>query len=53
MLRLMWGTKTRTHGLVLLTATPMQVHPIEVFDLVEPPWPSTGMERTSLSAVLQ
>ena len=34
MLRLMLGMKTRTQGLVLLTATPMQVHPVEVFDLL-------------------
>ena len=34
MLRLMRGMKERTQGLVLLTATPMQVHPVEVFDLL-------------------
>ena len=34
LLRLMQGLKTRTQGLVLLTATPMQVHPIEVWDLL-------------------
>lgn len=34
MLRLMRGLKERTQGLVLLTATPMQVHPVEVFDLL-------------------
>ena len=34
LLRLMQGLKDRTHGLVLLTATPMQVHPIEVWDLL-------------------
>jgi hypothetical protein len=34
MLRLMRGIKERTQGLVLLTATPMQVHPVEVFDLL-------------------
>ncbi len=34
LLRLMQGLKDRTQGLVLLTATPMQVHPIEVWDLV-------------------
>ena len=30
LLRLMQGLKDRTGGLLLLTATPMQVHPIEV-----------------------
>ncbi len=34
LLRLMQGLKERTQGLVLLTATPMQVHPIEVWDLL-------------------
>ena len=34
LLRLMQGLKDRTQGLVLLTATPMQVHPIEVWDLL-------------------
>ena len=34
LLRLMLGLKDRTHGLILLTATPMQVHPIEVWDLL-------------------
>ena len=34
LLRLMRGMKERTSGLVLLTATPMQVHPVEVFDLL-------------------
>ncbi|OFW27623.1 MAG: helicase [Acidobacteria bacterium RIFCSPLOWO2_02_FULL_59_13] len=34
LLRLMQGLKTRTQGLVLMTATPMQVHPIEVWDLL-------------------
>ena len=35
LLRLMQGLKDRTQGLVLLTATPMQVHPIEVWDLLD------------------
>ena len=35
LLRLMRGLKDRTEGLVLLTATPMQVHPIEVWDLLD------------------
>ncbi len=34
LLRLMQGLKNRTRGLVLLTATPMQVHPVEVWDLL-------------------
>ena len=34
LLRLMQRLKDRTQGLVLLTATPMQVHPIEVWDLL-------------------
>lgn len=34
LLRLMRGLKDRTKGLVLLTATPMQVHPVEVWDLL-------------------
>ena len=34
LLRLMQGLKERTQGLILLTATPMQVHPIEVWDLL-------------------
>ena len=34
LLRLMHGLKDRTQGLVLLTATPMQVSPIEVWDLL-------------------
>jgi len=34
LLRLMRLLRDRTQGLVLLTATPMQVHPVEVFDLL-------------------
>lgn len=34
LLKLMQGVKNRTKGLVLLTATPMQVHPVEVWDLL-------------------
>ena len=34
LLRLMQELKERTEGLVLLTATPMQVHPVEVWDLL-------------------
>ncbi len=36
MLRLLQGISRRTQGLVLLTATPMQVHPVEVWDLLAP-----------------
>ena len=35
LLRLMQRLKDRTEGLVLLTATPMQVHPVEVWDLLQ------------------
>ena len=34
LLRLMQGLKNCTQGLVLLTATPMQVHPVELWDLL-------------------
>ena len=34
MLRLLQGIAPKTEGLVLLTATPMQVHPVEVWDLL-------------------
>ena len=34
LLRLMQGLRGKTQGLVLLTATPMQVHPVEVWDLL-------------------
>ena len=45
LLRLMQSLKERTQGLILLTATPMQVHPIEVWDLLNlldlpPEWSS-------------
>ena len=45
LLRLMQGLKDRARGLVLLTATPMQVHPVEVWDLLNllglpPEWSS-------------
>ena len=35
LLRLMRSLKERTQGLLLLTATPMQVHPIETWDLLD------------------
>ncbi|MYA60128.1 MAG: helicase [Chloroflexi bacterium] len=34
LLRLMQGLQERSRGLVLMTATPMQVHPVEVWDLL-------------------
>ena len=34
LLKLMQGLKDHTEGLILLTATPMQVHPVEVWDLL-------------------
>ena len=34
LLRLMQGLRERAPGLLLLTATPMQVHPVEVWDLL-------------------
>ncbi len=47
LLKLMRALKGRTQGLVLLTATPMQVHPIEVWDLLDllglpPEWTETA-----------
>ncbi len=47
LLRLMQGLQKKTQGLVLLTATPMQVHPIEVWDLLNllglpPQWSESG-----------
>ena len=50
LLRLMRGLKERTEGLVLLTATPMQVHPIEVWDLLDllglpPEWTAEAFLR--------
>jgi ERCC4-related helicase len=35
LLHLMQGLRGKTQGLVLLTATPLQVHPVEVFDLLD------------------
>ncbi len=34
LLELLTGLKDRTQGLLLMTATPMQVHPLEVWDLL-------------------
>ena len=46
LLTLMRGLREKTKGLVLLTATPMQMHPIEVWDLLNllglpPQWSET------------
>jgi len=35
LLKLMRDLKGRTRGMILLTATPMQVHPVEVWDLLD------------------
>ena len=50
LLRLMRGLEVRTQGLVLLTATPMQVHPVEVWDLLDllglpPEWSAEAFLR--------
>ena len=47
LLRLMRRLKDKTKGLILLTATPMQVHPVEVWDLLSllglpPEWTHTA-----------
>ncbi len=61
LLKLMKGLKDRTQGLILMTATPMQVHPVEVWDLLEllglpPEWSERafldffkGLEESGLS----
>ena len=50
MLRLMQRLRERTQGLVLLTATPMQVHPVEIWDLLNllglpDAWDAAGFVR--------
>ena len=50
LLSLMRSLKERTQGLVLLTATPMQVHPVEVWDLLNllelpPEWTADAFLR--------
>lgn len=50
LLRLLGQLKSRTEGLVLLTATPMQVHPVELWDLLSllglpPEWTPEAFER--------
>lgn len=52
LLRLLQGLEKRTEGLVLLTATPMQVHPVEVWDLLSllrmpPEWTEGAFLRFS------
>lgn len=49
-LRLMQQLRERTRGLVLLTATPMQVHPVEIWDLLNlfglpPQWDAGAFVR--------
>jgi SNF2 family DNA or RNA helicase len=50
LLALMRGLGARTQGLVLLTATPMQVHPVEIWDLLSllgmpPSWTGPAFVR--------
>ena len=50
LLRLIQKLKNRTQGLIFLTATPMQVHPIEVWDLLNllglpPEWTAKGVSQ--------
>lgn len=50
LLKLMRGLRRRTQGLLLLTATPMQVHPVEVWDLLDllgmpPEWSADSFVR--------
>jgi superfamily II DNA or RNA helicase len=50
LLQLMHGLRRRTEGMVLLTATPMQVHPTEVWDLLNllglpPEWTAPAFLR--------
>ncbi len=50
LLRLLRILKDRTQGLVLLTATPMQVHPVELWDLLQllgmpPEWTANAFEN--------
>lgn len=50
LLRLMQGLRNRTKGLILLTATPMQVSPVEVWDLLNlfglpPEWHADAFVR--------
>ena len=53
LLRLMQGLKDRTQGLVLLTATPMQVHPIEVWDLLHLLGLPAGVDRRGVPRIFR
>ena len=53
LLRLMRELKERTEGLVLLTATPMQVHPVEVWDLLNLLGLAGGVDRRCVSWLLR
>ncbi len=57
LLTLMRALKACTQGLVLLTATPMQVHPVEVWDLLDllglPPEWTAPAERRAAVAVMR
>jgi SNF2 family DNA or RNA helicase len=50
LLRLMRELRNRTEGLLLLTATPLQIHPVELWDLLSllglpPEWTPQAFER--------
>ncbi|MEO9161225.1 MAG: SNF2-related protein, partial [Casimicrobiaceae bacterium] len=50
LLRLMQGLRRKTQALLLLSATPMQVHPLEVFDLLAlldlpPEWTASSFQE--------
>ncbi|MDA8048928.1 MAG: helicase-related protein [Rhodospirillales bacterium] len=54
----MRGLRTRTQALLLLTATPMQVHPVEIWDLLDllglpPAWTSDAFTRFFEDAALE
>ena len=53
LLRLMRALKERTEGLVLLTATPMQVHPVGSMGSVEPAWTAAGVDRRRVPRLLR
>lgn len=50
LMRLLRDLKERTHGLILLTATPLQTHAMELYDLLSllgfpPEWDASSYER--------
>ncbi len=49
----MRGLRHRTDGLVLLTATPMQVHPVELWDLLDPSRTAAGVDPGCVPGVLR